>query len=105
MRLLLVLVWIVKVFKDLGVDGLLPINLFCDSSSAIQIAANPVFHEKTKHFEIDLHLVREKVASGVVKTLKVASANNVADIFTKRLSISQHNQFCDKLGLVNLFKP
>ncbi|GJR57865.1 ribonuclease H-like domain-containing protein [Tanacetum coccineum] len=46
------------------------------------------FHEKTKHFEIDLHLVREKVSSSVVKVMKVGSAYNVADIFTKGLSIA-----------------
>ncbi|GJR51390.1 ribonuclease H-like domain-containing protein [Tanacetum coccineum] len=80
------IIWVVKVLKDLGVEGWLPVNLYCDSSSAISIAGNHVFHEKTKHFEIDLHLVRDKVADGVVKVLKVASASNVADIFTKGLS-------------------
>ncbi|GKC68141.1 ribonuclease H-like domain-containing protein, partial [Tanacetum coccineum] len=77
------IIWVVKILKDLGVEGLLPAHLYCDSNSAISIAGNPVFHEKTKHFKIDLHLVREKVANGVVKVLKVASANNMADIFTK----------------------
>ncbi|GJY82599.1 ribonuclease H-like domain-containing protein [Tanacetum coccineum] len=43
------------------------------ASSVIQIAANPVMHEKTKHFDIDVHLVREKVASGLIKTEKVDS--------------------------------
>ncbi|GKA32010.1 hypothetical protein Tco_0718377 [Tanacetum coccineum] len=83
------LIWVVKILKDLEVDGLLPTYLYCDSSSAISIAKNPVFHEKTKHFDIDLHLIREKVSFGFVKVLKVSSANNVADIFTKGLSIAQ----------------
>ncbi|GJV65717.1 hypothetical protein Tco_1476545 [Tanacetum coccineum] len=98
------IIWVVKILKDLGVEGLLPVNLYCDSSSAISIAGNPVFHEKTKHFEVDLHLVRYKVADGVVKILKVASASNVADVFTKGLSIAQHNEFCNKLNLVDMFK-
>ncbi|GKB07349.1 hypothetical protein Tco_0835633 [Tanacetum coccineum] len=72
------IIWVVKIVKDLGVEGLLPVNLYCDSSSAISIAGNPVFHEKTKHFEVDLHLVRYKVADGVVKILKVVSTSNVA---------------------------
>ncbi|GJR77273.1 ribonuclease H-like domain-containing protein [Tanacetum coccineum] len=66
------LIWVVKILKDLEVDGLIPTHLYCDSSSAIFIVGNPVFHEKTKHFEIDLHLVRKKVTSGVIKVLKVA---------------------------------
>nr|GEY02138.1 ribonuclease H-like domain-containing protein [Tanacetum cinerariifolium] len=99
------LIWVMKNLKDLEVDGLLHANLSCDSSIAIQIAANHVFHEKTKHFKIALHLVREKVSSRVINTLKVASANNVTDVFTKRLSITQHKAFCDKLGLVDMFRP
>ena len=75
-------VWILKIFKDLNLENFLPVSLHCDSNSAIKIAANPVFHERTKHLEIDLHFVREKILKGVIKTVKVDSANQIADVLT-----------------------
>ncbi|GJZ79051.1 ribonuclease H-like domain-containing protein [Tanacetum coccineum] len=74
-----------KSVSDLDIKGLFPVSLYCDSSSTIQIAPNPVFKEKTKHFEIDLHLVRDMVCSGVIKIVKIGSAKNVVDVFAKRL--------------------
>ncbi|GKB96569.1 ribonuclease H-like domain-containing protein [Tanacetum coccineum] len=68
-------IWILKILKDLQIERLLPNSLHCDSNSPIKIVANPVFHERTKHLEIDLHFVREKILKGVVKTVKVDSAN------------------------------
>ncbi|GKE55557.1 ribonuclease H-like domain-containing protein, partial [Tanacetum coccineum] len=46
------LIWVVKILKDLEVNGLLSTYLYRDSSSAIQIATNLVFHEKTKHLRL-----------------------------------------------------
>ncbi|GKE15887.1 hypothetical protein Tco_1423464 [Tanacetum coccineum] len=62
------------------------------------------FYEKTKHFEIELFFLREKVSAGVVKTVKVKSVDNVADRFTKGLSVQDHNKFCDLLGLFDMYK-
>ncbi|GJR44884.1 ribonuclease H-like domain-containing protein, partial [Tanacetum coccineum] len=53
-------IWILKILKDLNCENLLPISLYCDSSSAIKIAAKPVFHERTKHLKRNLHFVRGK---------------------------------------------
>ncbi|KAJ0440838.1 putative RNA-directed DNA polymerase [Helianthus annuus] len=99
------LIWLKNLLFELNVDCKLPMLLSCDSQAALSIAANPVFHERTKHFELDLHFLREKVANGVINPVKVDSESQLADIFTKGLSVDQHEVFCEKLGLVDLFKP
>lgn len=63
------LVWLSSLFKELNVDLILPVPMYCDSKSAIQIAANPVFHECTKHIDMDYHFIREKVLNGLVKAI------------------------------------
>ncbi|GJS84944.1 hypothetical protein Tco_0751485 [Tanacetum coccineum] len=62
------------------------INAYADSDWAkckmMRRSDIPVMHEKTKHFDIDVHFIREKVASGLTKTVKVDSENQIADILT-----------------------
>ncbi|GJU03994.1 ribonuclease H-like domain-containing protein, partial [Tanacetum coccineum] len=48
-------VWLGNLLHSIGIKNLFPVELYYDNSSAIQIAANPVFHERTKHFELDVH--------------------------------------------------
>ena len=59
--------------------------VYCDNVSAIYLSRNPVQHQRTKHIEMDIHFVREKVAKGEVQVLHVPSGYQIADIFTKRL--------------------
>ncbi|GJS68950.1 putative reverse transcriptase domain-containing protein [Tanacetum coccineum] len=97
-------IWLSNLLGDMGVKNLLPVVMYCDNSSALQIAANPIFHEKSKHFEIVVHLVREKVASGVIKTEKIHTTQQIADILIKGLDIEQHKILCSKLGMLDMFK-
>ena len=62
--------------------------VYCDNISAVYMSSNPVQHQRTKHIEIDLHFVRERVAVGDVRVMHVPTSSQYADIFTKRLPSS-----------------
>ncbi|XP_076891316.1 uncharacterized protein LOC143542661 [Bidens hawaiensis] len=98
------IIWLKNVLGELGVSVKLPIEICCDNDAAILIAASPVFHERTKHFEVDLFYLREKIAKGVVKTVGVKSENQLADILIKGLPIIQHELLCKSLGLHDMFR-
>ncbi|GJX14642.1 ribonuclease H-like domain-containing protein [Tanacetum coccineum] len=70
-------IWLSNLLEDMGVKGLLLVVMYCDNSLALQIAASPFFYEKSKHFEIDVHLA---------------------------LDIEQHKTLCVKLGMLDMFK-
>ncbi|GJU12707.1 RmlC-like cupins superfamily protein [Tanacetum coccineum] len=84
---------------NLHIPVKLPITLFCDNKSAQQIAANPCFHERTKHMDIDTHFTREKVQDGFLQTAFIPSHLQFADIMTKALNSVQHSFLTAKLGV------
>lgn len=67
------LVWIRRLLNELGIAQDRPYVLFCDNKTAIQIASNPIFHQRTKHIEIDCNFVRDKLQLGIIETRYVKS--------------------------------
>jgi len=98
-RLVAEISWVVRLLSDLSFSPSLPINLHCDNQAAIHIARNPVFHERTKHIELDCHFVREKLLDGLISLSFVPSSSQIADLFTKALAGPLHRHFIGKLGV------
>jgi hypothetical protein len=73
--------------------------VFCDNVSSVYMTQNPVHHQRTKHVEIDLHFVRDRVTTGDVRVLHVPSSSQFADIFTKGLPFPLFLDFRDSLNI------
>jgi hypothetical protein len=79
--------------------------VYCDNVSAVYLSTNPVQHQRTKHVEIDLHFVRERVAIGAVRVLHVPTTSQFADVFTKGLPSSVFLEFRSSLNVRSTDDP
>ncbi|KAA0055541.1 Cysteine-rich RLK (RECEPTOR-like protein kinase) 8 [Cucumis melo var. makuwa] len=96
-------IWLQKVLSNLHQECETPLKLFCDNKAAINIANNPVQHDRTKHIEIDRHFIKERLDSGSIRIPYIPSSQQVADVLTKGL-LRPNFDFCvSKLGLIDIY--
>ncbi|GKC02526.1 uncharacterized mitochondrial protein-like protein [Tanacetum coccineum] len=95
------ILWLSFILKDLHILIKLPIIIFWDNKFAQQLAANPCFHERSKHLDMDYHLTREKIQDGFLQTTFIPTTRQLADVMTKVLNHVQHSLLVDKLGITD----
>lgn len=94
--------WLRKILIDLNLEQMESTKILVDNQAAIAISHNPVFHGKTKHFNIKLLFLREVQKDGDVVLVYYKTEDQVADIFTKPLPVSKFKFLRTKLGFCSI---
>jgi hypothetical protein len=90
------LIWVKQVLTDFNFKSEEPMRMYYDNKATRHITTNHVFHERTKHIEVDCHFIREKIQTKYIKTPFVRSQDQLVDAFTKFLSIKAFNDITNK---------
>ncbi|GKC45049.1 hypothetical protein Tco_1062771 [Tanacetum coccineum] len=93
--------WMKQALIDYGIR-LDDVLIMCDNKGVIDLSKNPLQHSRTKHIEIRHHFLRDNVQKGNISIEKVASEDNIADIFTKPLKREVFNYLRLGLGMMEL---
>ncbi|KAL5838605.1 hypothetical protein ACOSQ3_015774 [Xanthoceras sorbifolium] len=95
------IIWLKSLLAELGFSSPSPAVVWCNNMGANALALNPVYHSRTKHVEIDVHFIRENVASKEIEPRYVPTEFQIADILTKGLTTIRFQLLCTKLNLVD----
>ena len=99
------ILWLRSILNELDFMETNSSQLFCDNKSIIMFASNFVLHEWSKHIEVDIHFIWEKLRPCIIIPSFVPSSKQTVDVFTKPVGPSLLQSFIVKLSLINIFAP
>ncbi|KAK6141700.1 hypothetical protein DH2020_024563 [Rehmannia glutinosa] len=95
------IIWLKSLLSEIGIINHEPSIIWCDNSEQDNSQRNPSFHSRTKHIEIDIHYIRDKVLSKEIEVRYIPSEEQVADILTKPLTISRFHKLKNKSTIIH----
>ena len=99
------LLWLRQLLTDIGTPQTTDTLIHCDNRSAIHIVHIDVFHERTKHIEIDCHFIRHHLQQSALNLLSVSSKDQLADVFTKSYPLGRLHDLVSKLKMASSSPP
>ena len=97
------MMWLKNLLVELGFRQPGHMYSFRDNQSATYIAQNLVFHKRTKHIEVDCHLVKDAWAKKVVFLPFILSSKQLVDFLIKTVSPKVFSILCSKLGMIDIY--
>ena len=94
--------WLARLLSELLGKETGAFELRVDSKSALALAKNPVFHERSKHIRIKYHFIRSCLEEGSVKASYINTVDQLADILTKSLGRVKFLELRTRVGLVHI---
>ena len=92
--------WLRSLLKEIGFEQFDPTPLLCDKKSAMLMVQNPVFHNRTKHIDINYHYLRQLYQAKVIELRSVRSEDELADLLTKPVKPKELRLNRPRIGVV-----
>jgi len=93
------ILWLTSLLQELHISTEVP-KIYSDNLGAVQLAANPIMHSRTKHFELDFHFVRDTIQQMRAQLIHLPAQFQIPDILTKPISGTTFSRIRDKLMVV-----